>query len=103
MERGKSQNIVGAVCRRLRKEHGWKQHEFIVHCQLLGWALSRETLAKIESGVRRVNDAEVALLARALDTTADALLAAPMEQLLPTARHSPDIPDEDSMAAEEAQ
>lgn len=103
MERGKSQNIVGTVCRRLRKEHGWKQHEFIVHCQLLGWALSRETLAKIESGVRRVNDAEVALLARALDTTADKLLAAPMEQLLPTARHSPDIVDEACMAAEDAE
>lgn len=99
------QNIVGSTCRALRKKHGWKQHDLIARCQMMGWALSRETLAKIESGFRRVNDAEVALLARVLNTKTEVLLNAPLEVLLPAARHSPELPDslegEDLMAAED--
>lgn len=99
------QNIVGSTCRALRKKHGWKQHDMIARCQMMGWALSRETLAKIESGFRRVNDAEVALLARVLNTKTENLLNAPLEVLLPAARHSPEIPDllegEDLLAAED--
>lgn len=98
MER-KSQNIVGAVCRVLRKKKGWKQSDLIAHCQVMGWALSRETLAKIESGFRRVNDAEVALLAKVFHVSADTLLKAPMEQLLPTARHSPDVNESDDITS----
>ncbi len=99
------QNIVGSICRGLRKKHGWKQHDLIARCQMMGWALSRETLAKIESGFRRVNDAEVALLARVLNTKTEVLLNAPLEELLPAARHSPELPDsfesEDLLAAED--
>lgn len=107
MERKNLQNIVGRTCRILRKNHGWKQHDMIARCQMLGWALSRETLAKIESGFRRVNDAEVALLARVLNTKAEELLNAPLEVLLPAARHSPELPvdiaEEALLAAEEAE
>ncbi|MEW6991592.1 helix-turn-helix domain-containing protein [Colwelliaceae bacterium 6441] len=35
-------------------------------CNLIGWNISRGTLAKIESKVRRVTDSEVKLLAMAL-------------------------------------
>lgn len=101
------QNIVGSICRSLRKKYGWKQHDLIARCQMMGWALSRETLAKIESGFRRVNDAEVALLARVLNTKTEVLLNAPLEVLLPAARHSPELNDaidaEDLMAAEDEQ
>lgn len=107
MERKNLQNIVGCTCRLLRKKHGWKQHDMIARCQMLGWALSRETLAKIESGFRRVNDAEVALLARVLNTKAEVLLNAPLEVLLPAARHSPELPpeieEEALLAAEESE
>lgn len=99
------QNIVGSTCRVLRKRLGWKQHDLIARCQMMGWVLSRETLAKIESGFRRVNDAEVALLARVLNVKPEVLLDAPLEVLLPGARHSPDIVDnidaQDLMAADE--
>lgn len=99
------QNIVGSVCRLLRKKHGWKQHDLIARCQTLGWVVSRETLAKIESGFRRVNDAEVALLARVLNVKPEVLLDAPLEVLLPGARHSPELHDnlesEDLLAAED--
>lgn len=105
MARNNPQNIVGTNCRVLRKKHGWKQHDLIARCQMLGWALSRETLAKIESGFRRVNDAEVALLARVLGTTPQILLEAPLERLINTARHSPELPGDicvdDLMAAED--
>lgn len=42
------------------------QAELTAHCNLLGLNISRGTLAKIESQVRRVTDSEVALLAEAL-------------------------------------
>lgn len=69
----------------------------VAKCQLLGWMLSRATLAKIESGYRHTNDAEVALLARVFQTTTDELLNRPLEDLLSAARHSPEVdkPDED--------
>lgn len=67
---------------------------------MMEWMISRATIAKIEGGFRRVNDAEVALLARALNTTPGALLDFPLPLLLDTARHG-DAPDRDLMAAEE--
>ncbi len=42
------------------------QEELAVKCQLLEWNISRGTLAKIESQVRRVTDSEVELVAKAL-------------------------------------
>lgn len=91
MERNKPhQNIVSTACRRLRNQRGWTQNEMVVKCQLMGWMLSRATLAKIEAGFRHANDAEVALLARVFQTTADELLDRPIEELLSAARHSPD-------------
>lgn len=91
MERKKNhQNVVSTACRRLRTQHGWTQSEMVVKCQLMGWMLSRATLAKIEAGFRHANDAEVALLARVFQTTADELLDCPLPVILSAARHSPD-------------
>lgn len=91
MERNKPhQNVVSTACRRLRHQRGWTQSELVVKCQLLGWMLSRATLAKIEAGFRHANDAEVALLAKVFQTSADELLDRPIEELLSAARHSPD-------------
>lgn len=42
------------------------QEDLTARCNLLKWNISRGTLAKIESQVRRVTDEEVALLAKAL-------------------------------------
>jgi transcriptional regulator with XRE-family HTH domain len=43
------------------------QEDLTAQCNLLGWSISRGTLAKVESQVRRVTDFEVALLAQALE------------------------------------
>ena len=43
-------------------------------CHLLGWDLSRETLAKIESQIRWVADCEMLCLALALKTSVTSLL-----------------------------
>ena len=42
------------------------QRDLCARCQVAGFDLSRESLAKIESGFRVVSDAEVVLLAWAL-------------------------------------
>ena len=43
-----------------------RRMEPITQCNLIGWNISRGTLAKIEAQVRRVTDDEVAFLAKAL-------------------------------------
>lgn len=95
MERKKNpQNVIAAACRKLRLRNGWTQNQVAARCQLMGWILSRATLAKIESGFRHVNDAEVALLARVFNCTADELLRQSLGRLLQTARHSPDFEED---------
>lgn len=59
-------NVIGPQVRRLREQKNMTQEELTAQCNLLGWNISRGTLAKIESQVRRVTDSEVALMAEAL-------------------------------------
>ena len=59
-------NVIGPQVKRLREESNMTQEELTAQCNLLGWNISRGTLAKIESQVRRVTDSEVALMAEAL-------------------------------------
>ena len=65
MDQG-SKNLVGSRVRKRRLELGISQEKFADACQRKGWDLSRGTFSKIEAGLRRVNDAEVALLAKVL-------------------------------------
>ena len=59
-------NVVGPQVRHIRESRGMTQEALAARCNVLKWDISRSTLAKIESQVRRVTDEEVALLARAL-------------------------------------
>ena len=59
-------NVIGPQVKLLREQSNMIQDELAAHCNLVGLNISRSTLAKIESKVRRVMDAEVALLAKAL-------------------------------------
>jgi len=59
-------NIVGPQVRRIRYQQGLTQPAFAAKCQLIGWDISREGIAKIESQVRCVSDSEVLKLAKAL-------------------------------------
>lgn len=66
-------NIIGPQVRRIRETQLLTQDELTARCNLLGYNISRSTLAKIESQVRRVTDSEVALLAQALKVEIPAL------------------------------
>ena len=70
-------NIIGAQLRRLRYKRALSQPSLAVKCQLLGWDIARDTIAKIEGQTRWVGDKELVLLARALDV--------PIVELLPPA------------------
>ena len=59
-------NIVGPNVRRLRNNQDISQEKLAAQCQLIGWDISREGIAKIESQVRCVSDIEVKKLAKAL-------------------------------------
>lgn len=58
--------MVGPQVRTIRIQQGMSQPKLALKCQLLGWDLSREALAKIESRMRKVSDYEIILLAKAL-------------------------------------
>jgi transcriptional regulator with XRE-family HTH domain len=61
-----NQNLIGPQVRRLRMEAGFSQEAFAAKLQVAGWDVSRAGLSKIESRLRRVNDAELYLLAKVL-------------------------------------
>ncbi|BDS05353.1 hypothetical protein NT6N_03930 [Oceaniferula spumae] len=62
----KNQNIIGPVLRTMRVEAGLSQEQLAAKIQVQGWDLSRAGLSKIESRLRRVNDAELLVLSRVL-------------------------------------
>ncbi len=62
----KAQNIVGPVIRELRDKKGMLQAQLVAKLNLIGWDLSRGTLAKIEAQIRCVADYEIPLLAAAV-------------------------------------
>jgi transcriptional regulator with XRE-family HTH domain len=66
-------NTIGLGIRSLRQGKRLTQEQLVAHCNLLGWSISRGTLAKIESKVRCVTDREVFLLASALKTDVNQL------------------------------
>ena len=59
-------NIVGPNVRKLRNNQDISQEKLAAKCQLIGWDISREGIAKIESRVRCVSDIEILKLAKAL-------------------------------------
>jgi transcriptional regulator with XRE-family HTH domain len=59
-------NTVGPRVRQIRELQKLTQEQFVARCNVQGWDISRATLAKIESQVRRVTDSEVLFLANCL-------------------------------------
>lgn len=68
-----AKNVIGPQIARLRVEKSMSQSEFAGLCQRAGWDVSRETLAKIESGIRCVTDIEVLEIAEALKVSVPSL------------------------------
>ncbi len=59
-------NRIGPRIREIRGKQQLTQEQLVARCNLLEWNISRSTLAKIESQVRRITDIEIILLALAL-------------------------------------
>jgi transcriptional regulator with XRE-family HTH domain len=64
-----SQNLIGDRVRKLREARNLTQDQVAGACQRVGWDVSRVTIAKIETGVRVVNDGEIVVLASVLQCT----------------------------------
>ena len=66
-------NVVGPQVRQLREAQNMTQEDLTARCNIVGFNISRGTLAKIESQVRQVTDKEAVLLAKALKISVDVL------------------------------
>jgi transcriptional regulator with XRE-family HTH domain len=66
-------NVVGPQVRRWRTRKGWSQDMLARKLQLLGWSISRHSLAKLELQIRRVPDCELIFLARVLGVSVNQL------------------------------
>jgi transcriptional regulator with XRE-family HTH domain len=60
------QNIIGPTVRKLRMAAGLSQEALAAKLQVAGWDLTRGGLSKIEARLRRVNDAELLVVAKVL-------------------------------------
>ncbi len=90
-----AKNLIGPSVRRERTARGLSQQAMATRCNLMGWAVSRATLSKIEARLRRVNDAELWLLAAALGAEMRDLFPPgsrrrPPAAFIAVARHSED-------------
>ncbi|PTX91866.1 XRE family transcriptional regulator [Verrucomicrobia bacterium LW23] len=68
-------NIVGPQVRRVRAQIGLSQPQLAAKCQLIGWDVGRDAIAKIEGQTRWVADFELLNLAKALETHPMVLLS----------------------------
>lgn len=70
-------NVVGIRIKELRKSKGWTQSDLATQCQLRNYEMSRETIAKIESGIRLILDTDIIEFALVLDTSISDLFDVP--------------------------
>lgn len=68
-------NLIGPNIREIRKSMNLSQKDLVARCNLLGWDISRGTLAKIESRTRKISDEEVLLFSKVLKVNVDELFA----------------------------
>ncbi|MBH0093438.1 helix-turn-helix domain-containing protein [Pseudoalteromonas sp. SCQQ13] len=68
-------NIVGKNIKQIRESKSWTQEVLVAKCQIKQWEITRSTLAKIESNVRRVTDIEVKRFAQIFDVSIDELFS----------------------------
>jgi len=68
-------NLIGGQLSQERKKLGLSQADLAANCQRLGWDLSRDVLARVESGIRGISDKELAIFSEVLQV--------PVQELLP--------------------
>ncbi len=57
-------NLIGPQVRKLRAERGWTQKVLAARLQVVGWDVSRESVAKIEARMIWVKDHRLYFLAK---------------------------------------
>ncbi len=67
-------NIVGPNVRRLRTARELSQEQLALKCQLIGWDISRDGIAKIEGRIRWVADFELVYLCKVFCVRPEVLL-----------------------------
>ena len=68
-------NLIGTQVSKARYDLGLSQAGLAAKCQRKGWDLSRDVLARIESGIRGITDKEMAIFCD--------VLGMPVQELLP--------------------
>ena len=68
-------NLIGKQVSEARNHLGLSQSALAAKCQRMGWDLSRDVLARIESGIRGITDKEIAIFSD--------VLGVPVQELLP--------------------
>jgi transcriptional regulator with XRE-family HTH domain len=76
----KRQNIVGAQAQKIRLKKNFSQEQLAARCGVLGWNISRGTLAKVEAQIRCVSEQELFVLAKALRVEMNDLFAPDFKQ-----------------------
>ncbi len=61
-----TRNVVGRIIRRVRDSKAMTQQSLASRVALLGYNMTRATLAKIEAEIRAVSDVELFIIANAL-------------------------------------
>lgn len=67
-------NSIGKTVRCLRMQQQLTQEDLAGRAALIGWAISRDVVKRVERGEREVTDVELGLLARAPRVPAAVLL-----------------------------
>lgn len=67
-------NLIGKQVSEARNNLGLSQAALAAKCQRMGWDLSRDVLARIESGIRGITDKEIAIFSDVLGVTVQELL-----------------------------
>jgi transcriptional regulator with XRE-family HTH domain len=65
---------IGRNIRRIRKEQGYNQNEFVRMLNLEGVKITREAFVKIERGVQNIKASQLECIRNLLHTTYDELL-----------------------------
>lgn len=68
-------NLIGKQLSKARNHLDLSQADVAAKCQRVGWDLSRDVLARIETGIRGISDKEIALFCE--------VLGIPVQELLP--------------------
>jgi transcriptional regulator with XRE-family HTH domain len=73
-------NLIGKQVSEARNHLGLSQSALAAKCQRKGWDLSRDVLARIESGIRGITDKEIAIFSEVLGVPVQELLPARVSQ-----------------------